>query len=163
MLSDNVAIRVEGIAMRDTLFFPTREDIDILPRIRVGKSLIDLIGGYIVNSWNNPAFYQTTGTYVEGHRNNIPRQKRKEIAETMRMDFTNFFREALPYRAVKIVEDGIKKRIEPKDLSQLTDQEYKENFRTVGSEEKGKYLASIKQMAAWVRGDPRGAGSKLDS
>ena len=164
MLSDDIFIAVgDGSGHHDGLSFPTREDIDILPRIRVGKSLIDLIDDYVTASWKNPHFYQTTGTFVEGHPKNVPNQKRQAIVKLMQVDFKNFLREVLPYRAQNIIEDRIRERAGQRDLSQLTDEEYETHFRTVAGEEREKYFTAMKQMASWMRGDPRGAGSSFDS
>ncbi len=160
MLLDNISIQVKDA--QHVLFFPTREDIDMLPRIRIGKSLFDLIEDYVINSWNSPRLYQETSTYVHGNPKNVPRQKRKAIVEAMHADFNNFLREAMPYRAQKIVEDGIRERTGKNDLSRITDQEYQAHFGKIVGEENNKYQIAMEQMAAWIRGDPRGSGSSFD-
>jgi len=152
-MDDESSVRLTGRSGgMGFLTFPSREEIDMLPEIRIGKTLTDLIESYVNDTWKQSEIGFPTGLYSNQNSNTYV-QNRVELLKRLRLivntmvnDFRGFLEETKPYRAIKVVHDNIRRR-GINDLSTLTEDEYRSMFDAALQEERAK----IRQLGVEAR------------
>lgn len=153
-MKESISITItNGYAMTDCLFFPLKEEIDTIPRIRVGKTLIDMINDYVTDTWNQCE----SGLFDSYKGDRIDLLSRlPSIIKVMDGDFKDFMKEVKDHRALKIIEDNIRNTTGVKDLSQLSEEQYQTNFDRALSEEMKKFEVTKNGAEFFAKsGDPR--------